>query len=280
MGAVADITCQAKQVPSKRLSMIIKNALYRVVRVPRQRALHEYRLLRDRFSFRKFGRTAKERFYYYYKNNTWANLETVSGPGSTIEYTENIRREIPIVLERYHIKRILDAPCGDYNWFRLIHRDEETEYIGGDIVAPLVDSNQAKYANSNTSFITIDITKDPLPSADLWICRDCLMHFSNQDTFLAFENFLRSAISYILTSTYPESWDNSDIVTGDHHNINLEKPPFNLCKPIIYIDDWIEGWAVRRLGLWHRRMLLDSLASNKAYRHTVSRVRMRAHTIT
>ena len=47
--------------------------------------------------------TPKELFTNYYHENFWANPETVSGGGSTLEYTENIRREIPKLLEEYKI---------------------------------------------------------------------------------------------------------------------------------------------------------------------------------
>jgi hypothetical protein len=51
------------------------------------------------------------------------------------------------------------------------------EYMGGDIVEKLIQQNQSKYGDPHTRFITIDIVKDLLPQADLWLCRDCLFHF-------------------------------------------------------------------------------------------------------
>jgi len=201
-------------------------------------------------------------FTDYYRNNYWGNKESVSGVGSTLEYTEQIRREIPRLVEKYKIKKFLDAPCGDYNWFQAMKKPDVMEYIGGDIVEELIKQNQMKYGNQHTRFIPIDIENDLLPQADLWLCRDCLFHFSYDDIFKTLSNFLRSDIKYILTSIHTDCTTNTDITTGGARQLNLELPPFNLCKSILYIDDWIPGYTVRRMGLWTKSMVADSVSSN------------------
>lgn len=201
-------------------------------------------------------------FTEYYRNNFWGNKESVSGAGSTLEYTENIRREIPGLLEEYKIKKFLDAPCGDYNWFQAVKRPQGMEYLGGDIVEELIKQNQAKYGDDHTRFFFIDVISDALPHADLWMCRDCLFHFSYEDIFKTMSNFLRSDINYIFTSVHTDCTANADITTGGARQLNLELPPFNLCKPILYIDDWIPGYTVRRMGLWEKSMIAESVAAN------------------
>ena len=224
--------------------------------------------IRERFRILRMG-DVKDVFTHYYKMNEWGDKESVSGPGSTINYTKNIRKEIPIIISRLEIRTIFDAPCGDYNWFRLIPRNNSINYTGGDIVDPLVARNQEKYGDNNTRFIVINIIKERLPQADLWFCRDCFPHFSNRDIFLAINNFLRSDIRYILTSIYPKSNNNIDITTGSYRDLNLELPPFCFGKPLLYIDDWIEGHPVRSLALWERKELLKTLASNKIMKQTL-----------
>lgn len=126
----------------------------------------------------------------------------------------------------------------------------------------LVNQNQARYGNARTSFISLDVITDTLPQADLWMCRDCLFHFSYENIFKAFANFLSSDIEYIFTSIHTDCTANADIVTGEARQLNLELPPFNLCKPILYIDDWIPGFTVRRMGVWTKSMVAESLADN------------------
>jgi hypothetical protein len=206
----------------------------------------------------------KEVFTNYYRENFWANPETVSGGGSTLEYTENIRKELPKILTQYKIKIFLDAPCGDFHWFKRIKMPDEVEYIGGDIVDELVSQNQLRYTNERTTFISLDIINDALPRADLWMCRDCLFHFSYADIFKTLDNFLRSDIEYIFTSIHTNCTRNLDIATGGARLLNLELPPFNLCKPVLYVEDWTPGTPekkIKKMGLWTRSMIADSLAS-------------------
>ncbi len=195
-------------------------------------------------------------FTDFYKINQWSNEESISGPGSTLEYTENIRTEIPKLLKQLNIKSILDAPCGDFNWFGRINQPLDFNYTGGDIVGPMIKNNIKQFENHRTRFIQIDITKDKLPNTDLWLCRDCLIHFSDKDIFNTLSNFLKSDISYLLTTTYTESKTNKNIPTGSHRFLNLELPPFNFCKPILYIDDWIDGHPIKKIGLWKREDLI------------------------
>jgi len=205
-------------------------------------------------------------FTDYYRNNFWGNPESVSGAGSTLHYTENIRKEIPILVERLKIKKFLDAPCGDFNWFQAVKRPKGMEYIGGDIVDEMIARNQSMYGDAFTRFISLDIIKDPLPVADLWMCRDCLFHFSYENIFKTLANFLHSDIQYLFTSIHTECTVNADIVTGAARQLNLELSPFNLCKPVLYVDDWIPGFTVRRMGIWTRAMVAESLATNPEFK--------------
>lgn len=197
----------------------------------------------------------KKIFTYYYNQNYWGSKESLSGPGSTLETTANIRAELPKLFERFQIKSILDAPCGDYNWFRLVHRSSDIQYFGGDIVDPMIAANQKKFGNTNTNFAVIDIIGDDLPKTDLWLCRECLFHFSEKDVLATLQNFLRSDIRYLLTTTHIDNSINANIATGSFHLINLEKPPYNFGRAILYIDDYIEGSPIRRLALWDRKEL-------------------------
>ena len=184
------------------------------------------------------------------EGNSWGSTESLSGPGSTLEYTENIRREIPIILRDFKIKSMLDAPCGDYNWARHLQRHGIT-YIGADIVPALIKAN-AKYSDSTTSFRVLDIIEEPLVEVDLWLCRDCLFHLPNADIRKVLANFQKSRIKYFLTTSHSQAAANRDINTGDFRLLNLELPPFSFPKPRAVITDFIDGYPPRILGLWHR----------------------------
>jgi glycosyltransferase involved in cell wall biosynthesis len=198
-------------------------------------------------------RTEREALFAgYYKSGFWP------GPGSSLEYTESIRVGIPRLLRKLRVRTILDAPCGDYEWFRKIDRDDVV-YIGADIVAELVERNQRQFGDVRTRFVVLDVTCESLPKADLWLCRDCLFHFSDEDILITLENFLNSEIHYLLTTTYPRCVENEDIPTGSFRQLNLEIPPFNLPAPTERLDDWIEAHPFRQLALWDRVSIARAL---------------------
>lgn len=198
-------------------------------------------------------------FSDYFRSNAWGDDETMSGVGSRLDATVNLRTQLPLLLEQFEIKSILDAPCGDHNWFRLIERGD-IKYIGVDIVEELVEQNRQKYSDQNTDFIQLDITRDPLPAADLLICRDLLAHLSFKDIGRIFENILNTDIKYLFFTHHHECNGNNDIRSGGYRTLNLELFPFDFPKPIITIDDWREDQTPRQMCLWKTATALEALA--------------------
>lgn len=221
-----------------------------------------------RFRLNQMARSypdAGEFFSHIYRTNLWGSEESASGPGSTLEYTKNLRQQLPALFRQLEAESLLDAPCGDYNWFSHVERPPSLRCFGADIVPELVARNQRLYGNETTSFAVLDIRSDALPQVDLWLCRDALFHFSNRDVFLTIQNFLNSGIPYLLTSSHSECLANDDIPTGSFRQLNLERAPFNFCRPEQYIDDWIAGYPVRKLCLWKREELRRCLEANSAF---------------
>ena len=186
-------------------------------------------------------KTPKERFELIYKSNFWLSEESVSGLGSESINTENIRKKITNIINELKIEKILDAPCGDFNWIRSI-LNNKLKYIGADIVKNLIDKNNENHKGENINFITLDITKDKLPDSDLMICRDCLIHLSYKSIHSFFQNFGKSNIKYILLTSYKIKANdkeiyNKDIPDGEFREIDLSRSPFNLPNPLQQILD-------------------------------------------
>jgi hypothetical protein len=158
-------------------------------------------------------------------------------------------------LKAFGVKRLLDLPCGDFNWMQHVEV-AGCAYTGGEIVRELVEDNTAKYGREDRRFCQLDIMKDPLPPADLLLCRDCLIHLSFRDANAAIANIAEAEITYLLTTTYPLIRRNTNIVTVDFRAINLQLPPFRFPKPIAAInEDLFPSLAanpnfIRQLGLW------------------------------
>ena len=192
-----------------------------------------------------------------YHDRSWGGA-SASGMGSDHEQTKSLRGELPQLLEAYSIGSLLDVPCGDFNWMKLVELGGRP-YIGGDIVTDLIEHNNVTFRSNNRRFCVLDIMKDRLPSADLLLCRDCLIHLSNRDVQLALKNIAHSEVSYVLTTTYPLITRNTDIVTGEFRAINLQLAPFSLPKPVVVIPEDLfqkqkdDPNFIRELGLWRRR---------------------------
>jgi SAM-dependent methyltransferase len=190
------------------------------------------------------------------KFNRWNDAESVSGVGSNSNYTINIRSKVPILLRKYDIHSILDAPCGDFAWMKKVKFDPGTSYVGGDIVRELVERLQIDFGSPQRRFIHLDIISAQLPKADILVCRDCFIHLSNSQVLEALRNFVTSDIKYILTTTYRFGRRNADISTGQFRAINLQAAPFSLPPPIETIVDYIYPFPPRRLALWSREQLV------------------------
>lgn len=188
----------------------------------------------------------KKVFSSIHKKNSWGSEETISGPGSTIEYTSNIRLQLPGLLRSLGIKTLLDAPCGDCNWISTVDLTG-ISYTGADIVPEIIETNKIKYPEKK--FIVADIVTDKLPAADIVLCRDCFIHLRKKEITKLIQNFKRSGIKYILASTYPVQ-QNTEILTGHFRPVNLELPPFNLPAAISKMSDHPEGSPARYLALW------------------------------
>ena len=192
-------------------------------------------------------------FDYYYKSNKWGSNESLSGDGSTLEETKIIRDEILQVFNKYNIESILDAPCGDFNWVKLLDIPN-IDYIGADIVKNLIDKNNKNYKTSNRKFIMLDICMDEFPESDVIMCRDALVHFSNNDVNKFIENIKRSNVKYLLTTTFPDVKNNIDIATGMWRPVNLCLEPFSFPPPEVLINEGFQGKNGRcndkSLALW------------------------------
>jgi SAM-dependent methyltransferase len=214
-----------------------------------------FKRLKDSFFFNKdqFNLKAKsEVFAEIYKEDFWNSLESKSGVGSTLAATAVIREQLPEIISRFSIKSMVDVPCGDYNWMKLVPKN--CSYIGCDIVADAIKKNQQLYSSDSVQFQKIDITIDPIPKVDLIFCRDCLQHISDNQVRKALWNFKNSGSKYLLITSYPKTWRNYDIHDGDYRPLNLLIKPFNLSNYILKIR---EAWKVEGVEVDKTMYLFD-----------------------
>lgn len=210
-------------------------------------------------------------FRRIYYENTWGSEESVSGVGSTLGQTGHLIEALPGIMKNLGVKKVLDAPCGDFNWLR--HVDlSPFEYTGADIVDELIVAN-AVFEHPGVSFRKLNVISDKIPRADAIICRDCLVHFSFADAFRALANLAGSGASYLFTTTFPGFRHNHDIDTGDWRALDMQALPFLLPKPIILIrEGCTESNGIfqnKSLGVWRMQDVATAAGSFRRKVNTV-----------
>ena len=156
--------------------------------------------------------------------------------------------------------KFFDAPCGDFNWMRTFNFAADCAYIGGEIVPELVASLQQRYGRAagetaSRQFIRFDLTSDDFPEADIWLCKDCMQHLSNEDINRVIANFRRSKIKIAMISNHSGVRINENIRTGQFRHVDLTLPPFNLPKPRQILLDSPSDSEPRFVGVWYREDL-------------------------
>lgn len=214
----------------------------------------------------------EERFTKIYHQNIWGGIESKSGKGSDSNQTATLQIQLIELVNKLGIKTLIDAPCGDCNWISsTISNMTITKYIGMDIVSDLINNLQTQYvANKTMQFKQCDIVTDILPEGDLLLCRDCLVHLSNEDIKSFLQNFYNSQIPYLLTTTFIKKRNYSHYAGSElrlwrplvlwQEPILLPRPSemfFEGCTEIDTKDN--ESYSDKSLGLWKREEIKEAI---------------------
>jgi len=179
--------------------------------------------------------------------------ESVSGPGSSLQQTKEIRRQLPLLLQHLEARVLLDAGCGDFHWLAEIRLGVES-YIGIDVLEDLIRRNNERHATPGRAFLIRNLLVDQLPKADVVLCRDCLGHLAFGDIVRALRGFVASGSRYLLTTTFPGRPRNTDISTGGWRPLNLQAAPFAFPPPLHIINEKCSqsagAFSDKSLGLW------------------------------
>lgn len=186
-------------------------------------------------------RSAEGVFTNKYKYRTWGANDQgkgTSGIGSTLPNTELYRELLQDFLESFDIKTVVDVGCGDWEFSQAIDWTG-INYIGFDIVKPVIKRNIAKYGTSNIIFKHGNAIEMDLPQADLLICKDVLQHLPNEDILKFIQQLGKFKYCLITNDVNPVtlSSDNPEIKHGEDHYLDLSKPPFSL-RGVKLIDYW------------------------------------------
>lgn len=207
-----------------------------------------------------------ETFAAIYRRNAWRSAASVSGTGSDVIQTAVIRQQLPKLFASFEVRSILDIPCGDFAWMHQVPL-ESISYVGADIVDELVKENSERYSSAQVRFCRLDLLTDSLPQVDLILCRDCMVHFSNQHVLQALRAIVASGSTYLLATTFPVSGTANDIVTGLWRPIDLQAAPFNLRQPLLVMNEGNREddgrYSDKSLALWRIADIATGIRTNE-----------------
>ena len=199
----------------------------------------------------------------FFHHGQWKGAsETICGKGSTLSYTEVFRAAFETLLSDLKIERLLDAPCGDFHWMKTVAFSGD--YIGMDIVPDIIADNVALHSSARRRFLQGDITKDPLPAADLMLVRDCLFHLPFVNVANFFENFLKHRIPFVAITSNVNAVNQDIEVPGRYRPINLLLEPAGLPKPEsrFMLRDYPESVSRKRfIYVWRHEQVKDVMTA-------------------
>jgi len=190
----------------------------------------------------------------------WKGSESVSGYGSGVDYTRNLRNQLKSIIRDYEVSSILDIACGDCNWIKEFFNQDGLKYVGIDIVKPLIARNESLFRSHQVKFLNLDVTNSEIPFADLVICRDLLFHLPNKEILKVLRKVVNSSSKYLLITTHPrnplDDFNNVDIPGGDFRRIDLFAKPFFLPQSkILSFEDWMPPDPPRLMVLFEIKVL-------------------------
>ena len=194
-------------------------------------------------------------FQDIYNQHLFGKSTSVSGPGSSLDSTKVIRDSVVELFDQYRIRTVADIPCGDFLWFRAMEV-KDLKYTGFDIVPELI--SDLREAFPSRQFYIHDATLDLLETYDLILCRDLLVHLTNEQALKVIDNFKKSGSTYLLATTFVNLGTNVELrvprIGVGWRPLNLAVFPFNLGSPIRTINEnSSEGrgrYQDKSLGLW------------------------------
>lgn len=208
----------------------------------------------------------------FYSEAAWPQKDSrknsASGPGSNLGHsTETSLKIVKKAIAKYHVKSMIDIPCGDANWiFDSFVTDSLPLYLGLDVTSAVIEVNKQRYAHHiNKIFEFWDATTCTLPkfqmgldgmptSFDLVHVRDVIQHMTLAQGVNFFCNVFNSGARVLITTTYPHS-TNKNITEGDFYLNNLSLEPFSFpdgfCEPthpqtdsdVTCVYDLTESWV-------------------------------------
>mmetsp|Transcript_29328 Transcript_29328/g.41838 ORF Transcript_29328/g.41838 Transcript_29328/m.41838 type:complete len:361 (+) Transcript_29328:9-1091(+) len=205
---------------------------------------------------------SKAVFANIYNSQVWTPAGGGSGVGSDEGFAVSAIHILQLVILRYGVTRMLDAPCGGVHssWMNTtLKKVKETIpcflYMGVDVVSSVISKNRESF-NQHSNWVHFsemdlsifeqksisnvlnhrnksnEISSLPKGFFQMILSRDALQHLSYAAITGALHHYCSTNADWLLVGSYllhsPDGISkNKNINTGETFSINLLEPPFN-----------------------------------------------------
>ncbi len=170
-----------------------------------------------------------------------APAEAASGAPSA-RPSPQLQSEVIALLHRFHVRRLVEVECSDFAWMQEIASHLEL-YTGVDRDFDVILRDRIEHAGPRRRFLVRDVSRDPVPRADIVLCRNVLDRLADVDLHRAIAAILRSGARYLLATAVGDDAERP----GRLHPTALASIP----APVEAIGDATDGSRpTDRLALW------------------------------
>ena len=197
----------------------------------------------------------RKTFEEIYARNTWGNG---SGEGSHPRHTAGYIAFLQGFLAEHRVRSVVDFGCGDWQFSQLIDWSG-IRYTGFDIVRPVVEENQRRFASDNVGFRLIPDGGVELPAADLLIVKDVLQHWSDEAVHAFLPTIRRFPLALITNCANPRGPTvNRPIGDGGFRCLDLRAAPYHRpAEEVFTFAKQQTFWSRLLPGRnWRKRVLL------------------------
>lgn len=209
---------------------------------------------------RNLWKSTEDVFTEIYTKNKWGGQKGEFDSGAGTSDQKIVFAYISMISEQaslldFNDKTFVDLGCGDFRVGKQL-LSLCSQYIGVDVVKPLILRNQEKYENKKTKFMHLDIIEDELPEGDVCFVRQVFQHLSNKQ-IASILTKLRKYKYVFITEHYPtdnnfikpnlDKVHGGDVRVYQNSGVYLSEPPFRL--PSQSLNLLLE---VRGSGLWEK----------------------------
>ncbi|CAK9045932.1 unnamed protein product [Durusdinium trenchii] len=211
------------------------------------------------------GLSLEETFTQIYATEAWGRG---SGAGSVPVHCLKWIEFVRTFIKENSIQSVVDLGCGDWQFSPYIYHDLGVDYVGYDVVLPVIQENRARwaetaFARSTVRFEHLDFSQrvSDVDDAELYILKDVLQHWSSMRIQLFLQELRSSkpAMRFILlcNCAAPEDWPEDDCKDGGWRPLFAKNPPLKDFDPEVLLrfpslpnmkacSSWANNWALKR----------------------------------